>query len=50
MYPQLGNAIQLRLYEVNRIKDYFIDEICKRRTNSKTLSKYIAMFDYADKQ
>ena len=47
IYPELDNAIPFR-FEVNIIKDYFIVEICKRETMSKTLSKYIAAFDYFD--
>ena len=41
IYPKLDNAIPFR-FEVNIIKDYFIVEICKRETMSKTLSKYVA--------
>ena len=41
IYPKLDNAIQFRL-EINIIKDYFIVQICKRETMSKTLSKYVA--------
>ena len=37
------------LNEINGIKDYFIAEIYKRETVSKTLSKYIATFRYIDK-
>ena len=49
MYPQLDNEIQIKLDEINEIKDYFIAEISKRKIMSKTLSKYIAAFDYVDK-
>lgn len=47
--PQLyDDGIQFRL-EINRIKDYFIDEIRERETMSKKLSKNIAPFYYFDK-
>ena len=42
MYPLLDNEIQFRLNEINKIKYYFIAEICEREKASKTLSKYIA--------
>ena len=38
------------VYEINIVNDYFMTEICKRETMSKTLlSKYIAVFDYFGK-
>ena len=40
---------QIRLNEINKIKDYFNSEIHERKTISKKLSKYIAAFDYNDK-
>ena len=45
MYPQLDNAMQISLDEVNEIKDYFIDEIFERETMSKRFSKYVAAFE-----
>ena len=35
--------------EINEIKDYFNSEIQERKTVSKKLNKYIAAFDYIDK-
>ena len=49
IYPQLDDGIQFRLNEIYRTKDYFIVEVGKRETMSKTLSKYIAAFDYFGK-
>lgn len=43
MYPQLYNAMQFRLDKINETKDYFIVEICERKTKSKKLSQNIAM-------
>ena len=40
---------QFRLNKINEIKDYFIVEIKERQLMSKSLSKYIASFDYFDK-
>ena len=52
-YPNL-NAIplndqqQFRLNKINEIKDYFVAETKKRELMSKSLSNYIASFDYFD--
>ena len=54
IYPNL-NAIplndqqQFRLNKINEIKDYFVAEIKERELMSKSLSKYIASFDYFNK-
>ena len=40
---------QFRLNKINEIRDYFAAEIKERELMSKTLSKYIASFDYFDK-
>ena len=45
----LNDQQQFRLNKVNEIKDYFDAEIKERVLISKTLSKYIASFDYFDK-
>ena len=45
----LRNQTKFRLYEINKIKDYFNSEIQERKAISKKLSKYIATFDYIDK-
>ena len=38
-----------RLNEINKIKDYFNDEINERKDIIKKLSKYMVSFDYLDK-
>ena len=43
------NNQQFRLNKINEMKYYLIDEIKKRESMSKRLSKYIASFDYFDK-
>ena len=40
---------QLRLNQINKIKDYFIVENKERELMSKRLSKYTVPFDYFDK-
>ena len=40
---------QFRLSRINQIKYYFVAEIKERKLMSKSLSKYIASFDYFDK-
>ena len=45
----LSDQTKFRLNEINKIKNYFSSEIQERRTMSKKLSKYIAVFDYIDK-
>ena len=47
IYSNLSD--QIRLVEINKIKDYFNLEIQERRILSKKLSKYIAALDYIDK-
>ena len=49
MYPNLNDQQQLRLNEINEIKDYLIAEIRERELMSNILSKYIVSFDYFDK-
>ena len=41
--------MQFKLDKINETEDYFIVEICERKTKSKKPSENIAMFDYADK-
>ena len=45
----LNNQTKFRLSEINKMKDYFNSEIQAKKTLSKKLSKYIVVFDYADK-
>ena len=49
LYPNLHDQQQFRLNKINEIKDYFLAEIKERQLMSKTLSKYIASFDYFEK-
>ena len=44
------NDQQFRLNKINEIKDYFVAEIKERERMSKKLSKYVASFDYFDKE
>ena len=45
----LNDQTKFRLNEINKIKDYFNADIQERKTMSKKLSKYIAAFDFFDK-
>ena len=53
IYPNLSvnasNEQKCRLNKINEIKYYFIAEIKQREQMSKSLSNYIASFDYLDK-
>ena len=44
----LSDQTKFRLNEINKIKDFFNSEIQERKIMSKSLSKYIAAFDYID--
>ena len=57
MYPYIGNmdkmwilkidkALKFKFNEIYKMKTYFIKEIRERELLSKTLNKYIAVFDY----
>ena len=45
----LSDQKKFRLNEINKINEYFIEEITERQTISKKLNKYAAAFDYIDK-
>ena len=58
MYPNLSETPlniplndqqHFRLNKINGIRDYFVAEIKERELMSKSLSKYIASFDYFDR-
>ena len=53
MYPNLSentsNEEQPRLNKINEIKNYFLAEIREKELISKSLSKYIASFEYFNK-
>ena len=41
----LSEQTKLRLDEINKIENYFVEEINERKSCSKKLSKYVAVFD-----
>ena len=45
----LTNQTKFRLDEISKIENYFIEEINQRKSCSKKLSKYVAVFDYIEK-
>ena len=47
--PNTSDDRQLKLNEINEIRDYFVAEIKGRELTSTRLSKYIAFFDYFHK-
>ena len=54
-YSKMNNIIELtdvnkyRLGEINKIRDYFNNEIKERKDIIKKLNKYLVSFDYLDK-
>ena len=44
----LSEQTKFRLDEISKIENYFIEEINHRKSCSKKLSKYVAVFDYID--
>ena len=48
-YSNLSDQTEIRLNKINEIKDYLNSEIPERKIISEKLSKYIAPFDYIDK-
>ena len=44
----LSEQTKFRLDEISKIVNYFIKEINQRKSCSKKLSKYVAVFDYID--
>ena len=46
---ELTDANKYRLDEVNKIKEYFDNEIKERKDIIKKLDKYLVSFDYLDK-
>ena len=44
----LTNQAKFRLDEISKIENYFIEDINQRKSYSKKLSKYVAVFDYID--
>ena len=46
---ELANVNKYRLHEINKIIDYFNNEIKERKDIIKKLNKYLVSFDYLDK-
>ena len=46
---KISDQTKYRLYEIKKIKNYFINEINERKSYNKKLSKYVTIFDYIDK-
>ena len=44
----LSEQTKFQLDEISKIENYFIKEINQRKSCSKKLSKYVAVFDYID--
>ena len=44
----LTNQTKFRLDEISKTENYFIEEINQRKSCSKKLNKYVAVFDYID--
>ena len=44
----LTNQTKIRLDKISKIENYLIEEINQRKSCSKKLSKYVAVFDYID--
>ena len=46
---ELADINKYRLNEINKVKDYFNNEINHRKIMIKKLNKYVVSFDYLDK-
>ena len=46
---KLSDQTKYRLYKIKKFDNYFINEINKRESYSKNLTKYVTIFDYIDK-
>ena len=44
----LSEQTKFRLDEINKIENYFIEEINQRKSCSRKLNKYVVLFDYID--
>ena len=53
-YLKMNNIVELadvnkyRLHEINKIRDYFNNEIKERKDIIKKLNKYLVSFDYLE--
>ena len=48
-YLKMNNVNKYRLDEINKIRDYFDNEIKERKDVIKKFNKYLVSFDYLDK-
>ena len=49
LHLELTDVNKYRLDEINKIKEYFDNEIKERKDIIKTLNKYLVSFDYPEK-
>ena len=49
LHLELADVIKYRLDEINKIKEYFDNEIKERKDIIKKLNKYLVSFDYLEK-
>ena len=49
LHLELTDVKKYRLDEINKIKEYFDNEIKERKDIIKKLNKYLVSFDYLDK-
>ena len=42
---KISDQTKYRLYEIKKIKNYFINEINERKSYNNKLSKYVTIFD-----
>ena len=49
MHLELADVNKYRLDEINKLKEYFDNEIKERKDITKKLNKYLVSFDYLDK-
>ena len=49
LHVELTDVNKYRLDEINKVKDYFDNEIKERKDIIKKLKKYLVSFDYLDK-
>ena len=49
LHLELTNVNKYRLDEINKIKEYFDNEIKERKDIIKKINKYLVSFDYLDK-
>ena len=49
LHLELSDVNKYRLDEINKIKEYFDNEIKERKDMIKKLNKYVVSFDYLDK-